>query len=120
MTLKGKVPLHNTEDPEKIRSSILNIFPSAEIELKDEDIRFTVEDNSNFLEILDDLQIRDTVVSILDRSLDGDRTEFFLNKQAAFVGKVNFTDGNSTLGDIRVIVDGGAVDLIEKIRPEPF
>lgn len=120
MTLKGKVPLHNTEDPEKVRSSILNIFPSAEIEVRDDHLRFTVEDNSVFLEILEDLQIRDTVVSILDRNLDGDNTEFFLNKQAALMKKVNFTDGNSTLGDINVMVNGGALDLIEKVRPLPI
>jgi predicted RNA binding protein with dsRBD fold (UPF0201 family) len=116
--LRGSTPVNPTEDSGKILRSIISIFPDSEIEEQTGRITFETADVARFLEILRDHQIRDTAVMVLERALESDSTRFFLNKQAAFMGRVNFTDGASTLGDIEVTVEEGASELIRKIRPD--
>ncbi|MBN1539201.1 MAG: hypothetical protein JW939_03580 [Candidatus Thermoplasmatota archaeon] len=117
MLLEGICPIRPTEDPEKVLRCVLNIFPQSETVINDGSIRFHTDDPSRFIHILRDQQIRDTAVMLIESGLKGDSTFFHLNKQAAFMGRVNFTDGNSTLGDIEVTVVEGGRDLVEEIRP---
>ncbi|MBN1391000.1 MAG: hypothetical protein JXA22_10215 [Candidatus Thermoplasmatota archaeon] len=119
MLLEGICPIGSTEDPEKVRQSILNIFPQSEIETRKDGVTFNTSDHSMFIDILREQQIRDTAVMLMEGRLKEDSTRFFLNKQAAFMGRVNFTDGDSTLGDIEVKVLEGGHELIEEIRPRP-
>jgi len=118
MKVKGLSPIHPTEDPEKVLGSILNIFPSAENVVSSDSITFTCPDLDRFKELLMDQQIRDTAVMVIGKGLNGDSSDFFLNKQAALVERINFTDERSTLGDIEVKVMEGARQLISDITPE--
>jgi hypothetical protein len=117
MMIKGTVKVYPTEDLQKIKSSILNIFPEAEMDISSELVKFHCDDAGRFKEKLYDQKIRDTAIMVLERGLKDDSTSFQLNKQAAFMGKINFSDGDSALFDIEISVEDGALNLIEEIRP---
>lgn len=117
LSIRGNVPLFPTEDPEKVRSSILNLFPISIISSGNECIEFRTDNVEYLVSRITELQIRDTSVMIMETGLKDDSTSFYLNKQAALMGVVNFTEGGSTLGDIEVEVISGATDLIGSIRP---
>lgn len=117
MLLEGICPIRPTEDPEKVLRCVLNIFPQCITRSDEEILHFRTDDPSMFIQILGDQQIRDTAVMVIEGRLKGDSTSFYLNKQAAFMGRVNFTDGNSTLGDIEITVVEGGQELVEGIRP---
>ena len=118
MKLKGRTPINPTEDPRKVLRSILNIFPDCDYEIQDENIVFSTDDLHHFIEKLKDQKIRDTAVMVLERGLNGDTSSFFLNKQAAFMEKINFTDGDSILGDLKITVVDGVQELIKAITPD--
>ncbi len=115
--IEGRVAIHPTEDPDRVRSSVLNIFPDSSIREIDDHLLFTSKEIDTFAEIIRDHSIRDTASMVLERARIEDATSFYLNKQAAFMGVVNFTEGESTLGDIEVQVKEGAREFIESIRP---
>jgi len=117
MLIKGSSRIHLTEDPEKVRSSIENIFPGSKLEMDGLSIFFSTDIVDNFIKVLMEQQIRDTAGMVLERNTKDDTTSFNLNKQAAFMGNVNFADGDSALGDIEVEVPEGASEFIEMIRP---
>jgi len=117
MILKGRLPILPTEDPEKVLLCVLNLFPGSEVISSKEEVTFQTTDPTKFIELLREQQIRDTAVMIIERRTLEDSTSFILNKQAAFMGKVNFTDGDSTLGDLHIDVLEGALELLDDIRP---
>ena len=117
MILKGRLPILPTEDPDKVLLCVLNLFPDSEVISSKDDVSFQTTDVSKFIELLREQQIRDTAVMIIERRTSGDSTSFILNKQAAFMGRVNFTDGDSTLGDLHIDVLEGARELVDDIRP---
>ena len=117
MYLEGSVVINPTEDPEKDLRCIFNIFPDCDTVVTDVGIEFSTGNLDRFVEILTEQQIRDTALMVIGRELEGDTARFHLNKQAAFMGYINFTDGDSTLGDLSILVREGSRDLIEVIRP---
>ena len=78
------------------------------------------ESLSRFAELLRRQKIRDAARRVLLKGVRGDGAMVFrLNKQAAFVGKVSFSGGESPLGDISVLVEQpGIVELIDGIAPD--
>jgi hypothetical protein len=117
MELRISTEVHPTEDPKKVRDAVLNIFPSAKLEMIEDRFEGRSGEAIEFLTLLRDQYIRDTAVSVMNNGLSGDETRFHLNKQVAAVGKVNFTDGSSSLGDIEVVVLSGALELIAEATP---
>ena len=118
MKLKGRTPIKPTEDPEKVLRCILNIFPECSHEIVDGRIHFSSDNVDRFIEILREQQIRDTARMVLERGLEGDSSSFYLNTQAAFREKVNFSDGDSNLGDLEIDLIEGAADLLSAITPD--
>jgi predicted RNA binding protein with dsRBD fold (UPF0201 family) len=116
--LKGRATIRPTEDPEKVLRSIFNIFPEGEHTMEEGMIEFSSDDLSRFIEILREQQIRESAIMVMKRNSSNDSTSFFLNKQAAFMGKVNFTDGDSNLGDLEIKIITGAEELLGVITPE--
>ncbi len=117
MKIIGSSPIYPTEDQDKVLECLKNIFPDAHFEISTERVEFTCENLDHFFDLILDQKIRDTTAMVLERGLVDGETSFFLNKQASFMSKVNFTDGNSNLGDIEVRIIKGAPGLIEEIRP---
>jgi predicted RNA binding protein with dsRBD fold (UPF0201 family) len=111
-----------TEDESKVERALHNIFPSAHIErtnLADDVVKLEVHGNGlEFLSTLRSLikqeRIRSAARSILLRGTRGTHIRFFLNKQAAFVGRVSFCqpEGESPLGPISIEVESADVSRI--------
>ncbi len=113
--------VHPTEDPDRVVRAVLNIFPDAVRESAEpaghaERLVFLATDMSGLAERLANQRILDTARAIFLRSLRTGAVSFRLNKQAAFAGRVNFTDPGSPLGDLAVTLETddpeGAIDAI--------
>jgi predicted RNA binding protein with dsRBD fold (UPF0201 family) len=120
-TIKCKVeiicPVNLSEDLDKIKQAISNIFP--DLTIKNE--IFSIKAQSNELKSLE--KIYETISSSqsqkiytrnLENNLEGDSTWFFLNKQAAFVGIVAICDESeeSPLGPIKVTLTSSNIDAV--------
>tara|TARA_B110000285_G_scaffold92211_1_gene105656 strand:- start:7 stop:405 length:399 start_codon:yes stop_codon:yes gene_type:complete len=120
-TIKCKVeiicPVNLSEDLDKIKQAISNIFP--DLTIKNE--LFSIKAQSNELKSLE--KISETISSSqsqkiytrnLENNLEGDSTWFFLNKQAAFVGIVAICDEaeESPLGPIKVTLTSSNIDAV--------
>ena len=109
--------INPSEDPKKIETAILNIFPNAK--LKTDNISIT--SNSKDLHLLEKIhnvihsnQSQKIYQRQLEKNLGDDSTWFYLNKQAAFVGIVAICEEEeeSPLGPIKVILTSSNIDKI--------
>jgi predicted RNA binding protein with dsRBD fold (UPF0201 family) len=104
-----------TEDPSKVERALHNLFPYAPVKrtnLADDVIKLEVGGNSlEFLSTLRNLikqeRIRNAARRILLDGMSGNQIRFYLNKQAAFVGRVSFCEpvGESPLGPISIRIE---------------
>jgi len=111
-----------TEDPTKVERALHNIFPSARVartSLAEDVTRLEVRgDDFEFLSTLRSLirqgRIRSAARSILLKGTSGNHIQFYLNKQAAFAGRVSFCApvGESPLGPISIRVDTDEVNRV--------
>ena len=120
-SLKCKIEIlcsiNPSEDPNKVKSAILNIFPNCEIKTE----KFSIKGNSNDLLSLE--KIYDEINSMqseriyqrrLEKNLENNSTWFYLNKQAAFAEKIAICEKSdeSPLGPIKVILTSTQIDRI--------
>lgn len=118
--VKVSALVYPTEIQEKVAKAIKNLFP---IELNIQDfgtLRLYGEGDLESLRLLHvrlrEERILDTARHIFLTGIEGDATQFRLNKQVAFVGKVNFPAGEESLGSIYVeISTENREDLIKVI-----
>lgn len=104
-----------TEDPSKVERALHNLFPDAPFKrtsLADDVIKLEVGGNTlEFLGTLRNLirqeRIRSAARRILLNGVRGNRIQFYLNKQAAFVGRISFCEavGESPLGPISIRIE---------------
>jgi len=106
-----------SEDPNKIKKSIENIFPYSTI--KNENLSIYAKSNElrsfeKIYETIHNNQSQKTYSRNLENNLDGDSTWFFLNKQAAFVQNIAICDESeeSPLGPIKVTLTSRNIDGI--------
>lgn len=106
-----------SEDPKKIETAILNIFPSAKIKIDN----FSIMSNSKDINLLEKIydvihlnQSQKIYQRQLEKNLDDDSTWFYLNKQAALVGTVVLCEeaDESPLGPIKVVLTSPNIDSI--------
>ena len=124
--VRVSVPVRPTEDVNKVRRALLNVFPDLRIDASEDALRGTTESLDRLRELIRKLRIRDTARRVLLRGREGDRTRFALSKQAAFSGRVSFA-ADSPLGDIAVEIDSNRLeDVIDFVaestierRPTP-
>jgi predicted RNA binding protein with dsRBD fold (UPF0201 family) len=102
VTISIRTPIYETEIQEKVERAILNIFPDAALERVDNFIVGTSSTLETFSTLLHMQRIRATAKNELMKGLAFDSFEFYLNKQVAMVGKVNFSQ--DPLGPIFVRV----------------
>ena len=115
MKIYIKVKLYPTEDPEKVKRAILNIFPDAKLEIFEDKILAVSESLENMKKLLETQHIRDTARDILTSSVIGDHIIFKINKQVATVGKINFSISEGPLGDIEIDIDCEGEDIMKII-----
>ncbi|AEH06818.1 RNA-binding domain-containing protein [Methanothermococcus okinawensis] len=90
MIIKLKSKIKPTEDENKVIKAVKNIFKDAKIVVEDNYLVGESKDISRFKELLRSQAILDTARMVLERGINGNLTKFYLNKQAAFAGLVNF------------------------------
>lgn len=103
-----------TEEPEKVKKSIHNIFPNGDI-LQESD-KFFLKGNkdllNNFKKILEKREIIAVARLIMDQSIEDNTLTFYISKQTAFVNEINFSEGNSPLGDIQIKIESSNLEEI--------
>ena len=109
--------INPSEDPEKVKLAINNIFPDLTLEITDTEIT----GKSNGIKILSQISksihennIKKTYQRILKNNSNGDSSWFYLNKQAAFVNTVALCSeaNESSLGPIKVILRSNDIDRV--------
>ena len=110
-------PVNLSEDPEKVKRAISNVFPFSEIKNENFSIKAQSKELRSLEKIYDAIlsnQSQKSYTRNLEDNLDNDTTWFFLNKQAAFVEKVVICDESeeSPLGPIKVTLTSSNIDGI--------
>jgi len=110
-------PINSSEDPEKVKQSVANIFPYSIIKIEN----FSIHAQSKELrslekiyEIIHKNKSQKTYIRHLENNLENDFTWFLLNKQAAFVDNIVICDEpeESPLGPIKVTLTSSNIDAI--------
>ncbi len=119
ITVRISALIYPTEIEERVRTAITNLFP-IELHLQDFGIpRLYGEGNLESLRklhlLLREEHILDTARSVLLAGIRGNTTQFSLNKQVAFIGRVNFPAGEESLGSIYVDISAESKDDLLKI-----
>ncbi len=119
--VRVKTQIKATENPRRVLESVLNIFPKVKIKEAEDSIQGEggIEVLEELRESLEKRRIRSTARKVLYENITGNRTIFYLNKQAAFIRKVNILeDEMSPLGDIRVeIMAENLKEVIDWLAP---
>ncbi|MEM2236875.1 MAG: RNA-binding domain-containing protein [Candidatus Caldarchaeum sp.] len=119
LAVKVTAAVNPTESVEKVVKAVLNIFPKASVEKGDGRVTATVDS----LEGLEKLRmiirsrlIRNTARMLLSKNLSGNTVTFYLNKQAAYAGRLSFFEAGEVmaLGPIEVRIESDNVE--ETIR----
>ena len=111
-------PVYPSEDPEKVKTAILKVFPNATLEESDMGIKGTTDDLDRFSKQIRKQKILDTTRSVMLHGKRGDRTRIFPNKQVAFVGKISFCEEKTILGTMKVVIIDEDIDgLIDRVAP---
>jgi uncharacterized protein len=101
----ARTPCNPTEDREKVRTALLNIFPEGLVEEAENSLTSRGDSGEHLRQMVLDEHIRDTARSVMLRGMKEGSTTFRLNKQVAYVGKLSFQEGSSPLGNIEVTVE---------------
>jgi uncharacterized protein len=109
--------INPSEDPEKIKKAISNIFPQSKIKTEDFSITAISKDLNSFEKIYETIHSKQSQKSYkrnLENNLENDSTWFYLNKQAAFVEQIAICEEaeESPLGPIKVIMTSSNIDEI--------
>ena len=110
-------PVYPSEDPEKVREAILNIFPDASLETDDRGFRGEATADK-FHGLIRKQKILDSTRAMMFKGTRGNRITIHLNKQVAAVGKISFTEPRTILGTITVTMEDDEPEaLIDRIAP---
>lgn len=105
MEVRVKADIKPSEDPDKVFEGVKTLFPDLDYEFNDKELVGKGEG----LEVLETFKnklgiqsIRDSARRELNKAKKGDKLFFLLNRQAATVHKVSFSDGDTPLGPIEI------------------
>lgn len=102
--------IHPSEDPEKIKSAILNILPFIDFIINENMIHGYSKDIHSLGKIHESIQSKQTNSAYkrqLQNNSNDNQTWFYLNKQAAFVDNIALCkeEDESPLGPIQINID---------------
>ena len=117
--IRIEAPIKPTEDAAKVETAVRAIFPDAAVTMDEHWVRATSHDLDTLLKKTGEERVNDAARGALWRGrIDARSTRFEINKQAAFMGRINFNEITHPLGDLIVTV---AVDdleaLLDRISP---
>jgi len=106
--------INPSEDPSKVKTAILNIFPNLEISINNELLIGKSNDTDTLSNISESIHGKNTYQRILKKNSNENSTWFYLNKQAAFVNTVSLCNesNESPLGPIKVVLEGNDIENI--------
>ena len=109
--------INPSEDPSKVETAILNIFPDLEISISDKLLigkSNGMNTLSNISESIRSKNTKNIYQRILKKNSNENSTWFYLNKQAAFVSTVALCSesNESPLGPIKVVLEGNDIESI--------
>ena len=109
--------INPSEDPEKVKLAINNIFPDLPLEITDNDITgksTNIQVLSQISKSIHENNIKKTYQRILKNNSNSDSSWFYLNRQAAFVNKVALCSeaNESSLGPIKVILHSNDIEHV--------
>ena len=109
--------INPSEDPSKVETAILNIFPDLEISISDKLLLGKsngMNTLSNISESIHSKNTKNIYQRILKKNSNQNSTWFYLNKQAAFVNTVSLCNesNESPLGPIKVVLEGNDIENI--------
>ena len=116
-TIQTFCEINPSEDPEKVKLAINNIFPDLTLEITDTEIT----GKSNNLQVLSQIlksihknNIKKTYQRILKNNINSDSSWFYLNKQAAFVNTVALCSeaNESSLGPIKIVLRSNNIEQV--------
>jgi predicted RNA binding protein with dsRBD fold (UPF0201 family) len=114
-------PVYPTEVEDRVADAVLNVFPDADIERGEGELRAQTHSVERFAERLHEQAILDTARGQLLADRRGDTLRFALKKQAAFEGVVNFAVGEpDELGELHVTVRVNSPDVesfVDSVAP---
>lgn len=114
--------VYPSESVAKVQKALHNLFPALEFKREGQRLVGRSSDPAHLRrlhELLRSQQILDAARSVMFKNRDANRTSFALNKQAAFVGKLSFTNGESPLGPITVELEAEDLErLIDYLAPK--
>ena len=116
-TIQVFCSINPSEDTEKVKLAVNNIFPDIELEISETEISGKTNNISTLSQIsksIHEKNIKNTYQRILKNNNDGESTWFYLNKQAAFVNTVALCSeaNESTLGPIKVILCSNDIEQV--------
>ena len=120
-TIQVFCQINPSEDPDKVKIAVNNIFPDIKLEIFDTEITGKTNNFSALSQIsksIHERNIKNAYQRILKNNNDGESTWFYLNKQAAFVNTVALCSeaNESSLGPIKVILRSNDIEqVIESI-----
>ena len=113
--------INPSEDLEKIKTSIFNLFPDLKIKIQENQLFGSSNDIKLLSKVVKSIKNRKTI-NVLSRimrsNMTDDSTWFYLNKQAAFVDVVALCNeaDESALGPIKIILNSNNIEeIIEKL-----
>ena len=113
--------INPSEDLEKIKTSIFNLFPDLKIKIQENQLFGSSNDIKLLSKVVKSIKNRKTI-NVLSRimrsNMTDDSTWFYLNKHAAFVDVVALCNeaDESALGPIKIILNSNNIEeIIEKL-----
>ena len=109
--------INPSEDPDKVKTAVNNIFPDVELEISDTEISGKTNNFSVLSQIsksIHEKNVKNTYQRILKKNNDGESTWFYLNKQAAFVNTVALCSeaNESSLGPIKIVLRSNNIEQV--------
>jgi len=122
VTLTAEASVEPTEDERKVERALLKLFPSGQAERRMEDGVTTAlvihgrgfEFLSTFRNLIRQQRIRTTARAIFLRNAQEHLLRIYLNKQAAYMGRVSFCApvGESPHGPISILLESDNVPTV--------
>ncbi len=127
--VRVEVEVRPTEDLEKVRKALLNVFEPGEIKVieRDRGYKLIVGESRSYRslikihELIRRERIMDAARSMLRRGVIGNMLIFKVNKQAALQGRLSFveSDSESPMGAITFIVEtSNPYEVIDWLAPK--
>ena len=119
-TVKVESPVRPSEDEDKVRMAMLNLFPDLRLRREGASLLGTGASLVKFGQLLKRYRIRDAARGVMLKGMHDDgMTVFRLNKQAAFMEKVGFAGSESPLGELTVQIESGNLQaVIDELAPD--